>query len=101
MRSVNTKFLRPGQVVADTIHNSSGATLCPLGYTLTEKAIERLKNAGIASVWIEGDPDAGPDTAKLQADLDRRFSGRDEPVLMRVKALLQRRIDLIRDEYGG
>ena len=101
MRSVNVKFLRPGQVLADVIKNSGGAVLCPMGYVLTDVAIERLKNAGVGSVWIEGNATAGPDVEKLEAALNQRFAGLDDPILMRIKALLKRRIDLIREEYRG
>ena len=100
MRRINVKFLRPGQVLADAVTNSGGAVLCPMGYTLTDKAIERLKNAGAVSVWIEGDPDAGPDVDKLEAKLNKRFEGIDDPVLLRIKALLQKRFDLLRAEYS-
>ncbi len=101
MRRVNVKFLRSGQVLADAVKNSGGAVLCPMGYTLTEKAIERLQNAGVVSIWIEGDPDAGPDVNKLEANLNKRFDGIDDPILLRIKALIQKRFDLLRAEYSG
>ncbi len=101
MRSVNVRFLRPGQVLADAITNSSGAVLCPLGYTLTEVAIERLKNGNVGSVWIEGDPDAGPDVDALDAKLSKRFKGVTNPSLLRIKSLFQKRVDLLREEFGG
>lgn len=101
MRSVNVRFLRPGQVVADVIKNSSGAVMCPIGYTLTDKAIERLKTANVSSVWIEGNPDSGPNVEQLETRLNARFAGIDDPTLLRIKGLLKKRFDLIREEYGG
>ncbi len=101
MRTVNVNFLRPGQVVADAIKNSSGAVLCPMGYVLTETAIARLKNAGVATVRIEGRADAGPDVNKLEENLEKRFEGIADPGLLRIKRLLQKRYDLIRSEYSG
>jgi len=101
LRSVNVRFLRPGQVVADTVKNRSGAVLCPIGYRLTETAIERLKNADIPSVWIEGNKDDGPDVGKLEARLNKRFHGIDDPVLLRIKGLLKKRLDTLREEFGG
>jgi len=101
MRSVNVKFLRPGQIVADAITNSSGAVLCPLGYTLTEIAIERLKNGNVGSVWVEGNPDAGPDVNALESKLCKRFEGVTNPSLLRIKSMFQKRVDLLREEFGG
>lgn len=101
MRSVNVRFLRPGQVLADAVTNSSGAVLCPLGYQLTDKAIERLQNANVGSVWIEGSADNMPDVASMEATLNRRFEGVEDPILLRIKGLLQNRIDAIRAEYNA
>ena len=100
MRSVNVRYLRPGQVLADVVTNSSGGVLCPLGYQLTDKAIERLQNANVGSVWIEGSADNMPDVGAMEGTLNRRFDGVDDPVLLRIKALLQKRIDTIRAEYN-
>lgn len=101
MRSVHVQFLRPGQVVADTVTNSNGAVLCPLGYTLTEQAINRLKNAGVGSVWIEGSSTPSIDIAAREAELEKRFLGVHDPVLNGIKAILQKRLQRLKDEYGA
>lgn len=101
MRSVNVKFLRPGQVVADVVSNTNGAVLCPIGYQLTEQAITRLKNAGVTSVYIEGNPGPSIDIEARLNDLESRFAGIDDPILLEIKGLLTTRYNLLREEYGG
>lgn len=100
MRSVNVQFLRPGQVVANAVTNASGAVLCPMGYTLTEQAIGRLKNASVASVWIEGNSKPPVDIEARQAELDKRFSGISDPILIGIKGILDTRLKRLKDEYG-
>jgi hypothetical protein len=100
LRSVNVQFLRPGQVVADVVTNASGAVLCPMGFTLTEQAINRLKNASVGSVWIEGSSEPAIDIGARQAELDKRFANISDPVLIGIKAILEKRLQRLRDEYG-
>ena len=100
MRSVNVKFLRPGQVVADAVTNAGGAVLCPMGYTLTEQAIQRLANASVGSVWIEGNSKPGIDIEARQAELEKRFAGITDPVLLGIKSILEMRLQRLREEYG-
>lgn len=100
MRSVNVQFLRPGQVVANAVTNVSGAVLCPMGYTLTEQAIGRLKNANVGSVWIEGNSKPSVDIEARQVELDKRFSGVSDPVLIGIKGILDKRLKRLKDEYG-
>ncbi len=101
MRNVNVKFLRPGQVVADPVTNPRGAVLCPMGYKLTEQAIQRLKNANVASVWIEGGTTPEIDIDARQESLDKRFAGISDANLLGIKSILQRRLDSLKEEYGG
>lgn len=100
LRSVNVQFLRPGQVVADVVTNASGAVLCPMGFTLTEQAINRLKNVGVGSIWIEGNSKPTIDIGARQSELDKRFSGVSDPVLLGIKAILEKRLQRLKDEYG-
>ena len=101
MRRINVKYLKPGHVVAEPVNNSSGAVLCPMGYVLTEQAIARLQSANVGTIFIEGNPDAGPDVDKLEAQLEKRFAGVTEPTLLRIKGLIQKRFDDLRGEFGG
>lgn len=100
MRSVNVKFLRPGQVIADAVVNSSGAVLCPMGYKLTEQAIQRLKNANVVTVRIEGNSKPDIDIGARKALLEQRFSGISDPILLDVKAILEKRLHRLAEEYG-
>ena len=101
MRSVDVKFLRPGQIVADVVKNASGAVLCPIGFTLTDQAIRGLKNARVATVWIEGSSKPHVDIEARCAALNARFAGIEDPVLLAIKSILEDRIDRLREEYGG
>jgi len=100
LRSVNVKFLRPGQVIADVVSNKNGAVLCPIGYVLTEQAIQRLKNAGVITVYVEGHPGPTIDIDARLNDLESRFAGTDEPVLLEIKALLETRYNLMKEEFA-
>lgn len=101
LRSVNVKFLRPGQIIADVVTNANGAVLCPMGFKLTEQSIQRLKNSNIATVWIEGNPKPGIDPTARLAALEKRFAGVQEPALLAVKGLLKKRFQDLKDEYSG
>jgi hypothetical protein len=101
LRSVNVQFLRPGQVVANAVTNPSGAVLCPMGYTLTEQAISRLRRLIVGSVWIEGNIKPTMDIAAREAELEKRFAGVADPVLLGIKAILDKRLQRLRDEYGA
>lgn len=101
MRSINVKFLRPGQVIADVVTNANGAVLCPIGYNLTEQAIQRLKNANVSMVYIEGNAAPSVDIEARLNDLESRFAGIDDPILMEIKGLLETRYNLLKEEYGG
>lgn len=100
MRSINVKFLRPGHVLADAVTNANGAVLCPMGFTLTEQAIRRLQNANVSSVRIEGSSKPGIDIDARQAELDRRFAGIRDPILLGIKSILEKRLKRLRDEYS-
>lgn len=100
MRNVNIQFLSAGQVVADAVTNANGAVLCPMGFTLTEQAIGRLKNAGVRSIWIEGNSKPTIDIDARQTELDMRFSGVSDPVLIGIKVILEKRLQRLKDEYG-
>lgn len=100
MRKVDVKFLRPGQVVADVVSNPSGAVLCPIGFQLTQQAIERLKNANVGTVWIEGNNVPSVDVHAKLADLHSRFDGIEDPILLEIKGLLERRYNALKEEYG-
>jgi len=53
MRRVAVGLLKPGMVVARSIFDSEGKCLLGAGVTLTEYYIQRLKDLGIASVYIK------------------------------------------------
>lgn len=89
MELVNAHQLKPGDVIAAPVTNSFGAVLCPMGFTLTASAIERLINAGVESAAIEGGRNAGPSLEERLAQLETRFQGISDPVLLQIKASIE------------
>ncbi len=96
MELVDVNELRPGDVVAAPVGNPSGGMLCPMGFELTDAAIERLRNAGVEAVVVEGSGAGGPSKEERTVALDARFAGVEDPVLLQLKAMLQRHIDATR-----
>ena len=50
----------PGMVLAQPVHKQDGPVLVGEGLTLTYAVIDRIRQAGVATVWVEGTP-LGPD----------------------------------------
>lgn len=99
MELVTIEQLRPGQVVATAVTMSGGAVLCPMGFKLTAAAIERLRNAGVDAVVIEGSPSL--DASQLDERLDGlrdRFTGVDDPILLQLKATIEHRLNCMKLE---
>ncbi len=46
----------PGMVLAQAVCRSDGPVLVGEGLTLTDSVIERIRQAGIGTVWVEGNP---------------------------------------------
>lgn len=99
---VSINQLQPGQVVAKAVTNSNGAVLCPPGFELTEGAIARLKQVGIDSVILEGEGDGGEEDyqARLEA-LEDRFRGVEDPLLLQIKAAVEKRLRFFTVEKAG
>lgn len=96
---VNIGDLKPGQVIAKAVTNAGGAVLCPAGYRLTETSIERLKNAGVDAVVL--DTSEGTDTKDVSidqrlAELETRFRGVDDPIMLQIKATIEKRLNFMR-----
>lgn len=99
---VSISQLQPGQVVAQAVTNANGAVLCPPGFELTEGAIARLKQAGIDSVILEGEGEAGENNYEERIEkLEDRFRGVDDPVLLQIKAAIEKRLRFFIVEKGG
>ena len=74
MHSISISLAKPGQVLAQPVTNPGGAVLCPAGYTLTEAALDRMRNAGVETVMLEGEAE-GPSLEERLGALNRRFFG--------------------------
>ncbi|MBX7258618.1 MAG: hypothetical protein K1Y02_19815 [Candidatus Hydrogenedentes bacterium] len=96
---VNIGDLKPGQVIAKAVTNAGGAVLCPAGYRLTETSIERLKNAGVDAVVLDtsDSPESNEATIDLRlAELEARFRGIDDPIMLQIKATIEKRLSFMR-----
>jgi hypothetical protein len=101
MELLSISAARSGQVLAQAVTNANGAVLCPPGFRLTESVIERLKNAGVESLLIEGNESQGPTPQERIATLQRRFSGVDDPILMQIEATIENRLKILAEERGA
>lgn len=92
MYLISVGELEPGQVVARAVTNASGAVLCPSGLELTQAIINRLVNAGIDTVAVEG---GRTDVARVQErieSLNTRFAGVTDPLLIKLKEAMEIRL---------
>ncbi|QXM06469.1 HD-GYP domain-containing protein [Crassaminicella indica] len=53
MFKINTKFLKPGMILAKTIYGNDGQILLNAGVNLKESYIEKLMEIGISSIYID------------------------------------------------
>jgi len=93
-KRINLGQAEAGQIIAKDLTNSSGGVLCSKGTILTERLIERLRKAQIAGVYVER-PLTREDVEARKARLEQlqtRFEGVDDPVMLRLKAILERRL---------
>ena len=95
MISVSIASALPGQVLARPVLNPEGAVLCPTGLRLNEATIERLKAAGVTAVTVEGVDAAGPSLQERLDALETRFRDIDDPLMLQLKATIERRLRLI------
>lgn len=79
----------PGMALARPICNSEGAVLCPAGFVLTDVAIQRIENAGVEAFFIEGGEESGPTPAERIEELNRRFAGITDPLMLELKSIVE------------
>ena len=96
MKVVRLEQVNPGDVTADYVRNSAGGILVAPGTELTEVHLRRLKIAGIDTVPIGGQDTLSPvDIAKIERrieDLNTRFSGVKDPLLLEIKKIATGRL---------
>jgi hypothetical protein len=78
-----------GQIIARPVTNKDGAVLCPRGFVLTGAAILRLQNAGVDMLFVDSPGETGPSATKRLEALEERFSGVDDPVLLKLKQVIR------------
>jgi len=89
MLSLSIDDLRPDHVVAQPVTTSQGLVLCPRGYRLTEATINRLRRTKVEHVVVEGDDPEGLSPDKRFEQLEQRFAGIEDPILLQIKAAVQ------------
>ena len=90
MELVSLQQVNPGAVLAAPVTNRDGAVLCPKGFHLTEAALARIARAGIQAVIIEGAGKHEPNYKRRLEQLEARFSGVEDPLLLQLKATMAR-----------
>lgn len=98
VKLVSVAALRPGYVLAEAVCNTSGAVLCPSGSRLTAGLIERLRNAGIEAAVVEVADRSGPTPEERIAELNERFEGVDDPIMLQIKTTIDNRLSPMRLE---
>ncbi len=90
MQKISIDQAEPGMILAKSITNQKGITLCGEGTTLTDSLIDRLKSMDISKIVVEGHPvddgteEVSPET--LHERLEDRFRHvRRFPLLMAMK----------------
>ena len=101
MQLVSISQVQPGQTIAKAVTNEGGAVLCPPGFTLTESAIARLRNAGVESVIVDQAIAPGPSAEDRIALLNARFRDVDDPILLQIKATIENRLNFMKLDVNG
>ena len=47
---------KPGMVLAQAVNMPEGPVLVGEGFVLNENVIERIRRAGVGTIWVEGNP---------------------------------------------
>jgi len=87
--------LLPGLVLAKPVVNANGLPIVAVGTILDAAMIERLRQMGLTSVYVEGDAlDSGGKTlAELEAELEHRFRQvAQDPIQQLILRTLRRRV---------
>ena len=103
MRRVAVEAIAEGMVLARPVEDRLGRVLLTKGDALQTRYREKLRDWGVAEVWVEGEADPAADLAGLAAPaapspaagaavverVARRFRayGEDKPVMMGLKLL--------------
>lgn len=66
--------------------------LVPVGFKLTQVAIDRLKSAGVASVIVQRRTQAAGHIDERLTALKRRFEGVEDPILLQLQATMESRL---------
>lgn len=96
MELLDINALTAGRVLARPVVNEAGAVLCPAGLELNASIIERLRAVGITSVLVVGGEDRMRSVDDRIEELKRRFEGVDDAIMLQLKALMENRLDLLR-----
>ena len=56
MQRIALTKTKPGMVLAQPVYMPEGPVLVGEGYVLTESVIERIRRAGVGTIWVEGNP---------------------------------------------
>ncbi|MHC1698145.1 MAG: hypothetical protein AB9919_08870 [Geobacteraceae bacterium] len=87
MQRIPISFARPGMLLAKDLvrpENPTGPAICGKGMELTDSLLERLRNMGIQSLTVQGNPvwmEGDKTLEELLQELNHRFSHVDQDPL--------------------
>ena len=94
MQRIPIKFAAAGMTIAKVVNRGDGMVLAGEGLKLTDSIIDRLRNAGVGSLVVQGRPlpglNDGFDLQKLLGRLDYLFRKyRRDPLMWTMRNLLE------------
>lgn len=88
--------VRPGDIVAEDVHNETGGILVPAKTCLSETHLRRLKTAGISALHLTREAAEVtatlPPVAKRLEDLHARFAQTEDPDLLQIRDIVAHRL---------
>lgn len=83
MQKIPIRLAREGMILAQPVLDAEERVLMGEGVALTDSTIARLETAGIRTILIKGDPQAGPSGAQKVLDrLDHLFRKQEQESFM-------------------
>ena len=83
MRQIPVEEAEVGDVVGEPVEHANGRVLLPAGARLSQAVIARLNGWGVSTLNVEGqDQEGGKSREELLDELDYRFAGLEDDLLM-------------------
>lgn len=91
---ISVDNIKPGMKLSKPVVNKAGMILLGEKTLITGIIIERLKNTGITSVYVEGDSKPKKPVEEVMSEIDKRFrKTENEPYMYLLKRVLKKHIE--------